>query len=108
MRFLLAALLMAAAPAFANTITVSTTNMAWSGLTGGSGPGGQPNQLDDIIVKTGRTLTVDVVGATVGKIQLGAGAPSAGQGTLSFNAGSSLTITSAGGHTGTLILGGGG
>ena len=101
MRFLLAALLMAATPAFAVTITI-TANTNWSAIAPA------PTANDNIIVKNGRTLTVNVANATVGAIQLGAGNPSGGQGTLGFNAGSALTITSATVHTGLLTLGGGG
>ncbi|HET7670914.1 MAG TPA: DUF6701 domain-containing protein [Burkholderiales bacterium] len=107
MRFVLVALLMAATPAFGALITI-TANTNWSAIATGTGPGGQPGAGDTILVKNGRTLTVNVATAVVGAITLGGGNPSGGQGTLSFNAGSALTLTSSGGHTGLLTLGGGG
>ena len=92
---------MAATPAYALLFQV-TANTNWSALSP------TPTAADTILVKNGRTLTVNVANATVGQITLGGGNPNGGQGTLSFNAGSVLTISSASGQTGLLVLGGGG
>ncbi len=93
-RFALAALLaFAALPARAALLTViaSTT---WSALNPAAG--------DTILVKNGATLTVNQANAQIAGITLGGGNPNGGQGTLSFAAGSDLTIA------GSLTLGSGG
>lgn len=103
-RMALAGLLMlASSPAGATLFTI-LTNTNWSAIAGGP-----PTAADTILVKNGATLTVNVTNAVAGAITLGGGAPSAGQGTLSFSANTSaVTLSSASGQAGTLTLGGGG
>ena len=73
------------------TITV-TNNMSWSVLTGGTG-GGLPTAADNIIVTNGKTLTVDVSSGVCASIQLGGTGTNAGNGTLTFNANSQVTVS---------------
>ncbi len=87
---------MLASVASAATITLTAANTNWSSITGGSGPNGLPSNSDTIIVKNGRTLTVNVSNAVASSIQLGSNtAPNAGTGTLAFNAGSALEVSGA-------------
>jgi MSHA biogenesis protein MshQ len=92
--FLFIALLAACVSSFAATITV-TNNVNWNSLSGGSGPNGAPNSTDDIIVKRGRVLTVNVATAQCNTLQLGANSGgNTGDGTLAFSAGASqLTVS---------------
>jgi hypothetical protein len=110
-RFVLAWLLaLAATPAIAVTINI-TTNRTWSSITTGSGVGGQPNNSDTIVVNNA-TLTVDVPTGQVGAMTLGGGG---GPGTLAFAAGgagqatiaANLTLGS-GGSAGNLTMANGG
>ena len=48
-----------------------SSNTTWSSIASGSGPGGQPDNTDDIFVYGGATLTLDVVGATINSVNLG-------------------------------------
>ena len=76
---------------FAVTITVST-DINWSSITDGSGPGGQPGINDDIIVGNDATLTADVGGAVCASIQLGSKRPAQGDGRLVFDGGSIVSV----------------
>ena len=76
---------------FAVTITVST-DINWSSITDGSGPGGQPGINDDIIVGNNATLTADVGGAVCASIQLGSKRPAQGDGRLVFDGGSIVSV----------------
>jgi hypothetical protein len=77
---------------FAVTITVSI-DKNWSAITDGSGPGGQPGVNDDIIVGKFATLIVDVDNAVCASIQLGSKKPEKGDGTLTFENGSIVTVS---------------
>jgi hypothetical protein len=92
-------LLLASSPASALLFTV-TANTNWSALSP------TPTAADTVMVKNGRTLTVDVTNAVIGAMTLGGPNPNQGNGTLNFSANTSqLTITSASGQAGTLQLG---
>ncbi|MCH8904758.1 MAG: T9SS type A sorting domain-containing protein [Bacteroidetes bacterium] len=73
-----------------------TTDTDWSAISNGP-----PTSMDIVTVKNGATLTVDVSNAVCLKLNVGAGNPSAGDGTIAFNAGSQLTVNT----TGAVILG---
>ena len=79
------------ATARAATVTISTS-ANWSAIASGSGPAGQPNGTDTIVVNNGATLTVDVPIATVGSLQLG---DSGGTGALNMSGGGTLQIAGA-------------
>lgn len=90
------------------TITI-TANTNWSNITTGSGVGGLPTSADAIIVRSSRTLTVDVSDAVCGSLQLGRVNSTSGTnaGTLAFSGTNpALTVTSAGGLSGAVTLGG--
>jgi hypothetical protein len=86
-----ALLLFTASFATAVTVTV-TSNTLWSTITTGSGPGGQPNSTDDIIVRSNATLTVNVANGACKSITLGV-AGSNNNGNLTFNTGSQITVS---------------
>lgn len=71
-----------------------TANTNWSALAP------TPTSADTIVVKNGSNLTVNVAAAVINIISLGGAAPNAGNGTLTFNNGTQLTMS------GTLTLGG--
>ena len=81
--------------ASAVTITI-TSNTNWSGINTGSGPGGLPNNSDDIVVRGNATLTVNVNNAICASLQLG-GVTGNNSGTLTFSTATvsnpSLTVT---------------
>jgi len=86
-------------PRQAQAAVVITTNTNWSAITTGTG-GGQPTSADDVTVKNGATLTVDVSNGTCKSLTLGSSTAPAGNGTISFNSGSQVT------DAGTVALGG--
>ncbi len=70
-----------------------TNSMNWSAITTGSGPGGQPDNTDDIFVERGQTLTVNVANGMSRTLRLGSNAgPRPGNGTLRFNNGAQVTV----------------
>ena len=74
-----------------------TSNTNWSAISGGP-----PGTADIVTVKNGATLTIDVSSAVCGELNLGSGNPSGGDGTVSFNSGSILTIITS---TATVFIG---
>jgi hypothetical protein len=79
--------------ASARTITANTN---WSALSP------VPDATENMVIKNGAIVTVDVSNAVADNISMGVGGGSAGPGTLLFNAGSQLTLS---GTNGTLTLG---
>jgi len=72
--------------ALATTTITVTSNTSWSALNP------QPTNADTVTVKNGATLTVDVTNGTAKIIELGDRSTS---GTLLFNAGTKVTVTTA-------------
>src|SRR5437016_5797567 len=83
-------MLLAASNAGAVLITIAA-NTNWSAINTGSGLGGQPNNSDTITITGATTQTVDVANGVVSAIIIGS-ANTAGA-TLSFNAGSQVTVS---------------
>lgn len=73
---------------YSATINV-TSSSNWSSIISGSGPGGQPDATDSVVVRNNITLTVNVPNATCGALQL-ASANTAG--TVSIAAACSLSV----------------
>ena len=79
---------------------IITTNTNWSALTTGSGPGGQPNNTDQVRVRNGATLTVDVNNGACSLLAVGQGGSDNFTSTIVFNSGSEVTVS------GNFVLGG--
>ena len=96
-----------------NTINV-VTNMPWSAITTGTGPGGQPSGADTINVYGGATLTVDVPKTPILAGQAYAiklSDDTKGTGTLTFQSGGTVTVgnlTIGGSRNGTVNMTAGG
>ena len=67
---------------------IITSNTNWSGISGGP-----PSSNAHVTVKNGATLTIDVSNAICAKLYLGGNNPTGGDGTIAFNSGSVLTVT---------------
>ncbi len=86
-------------PVYAAACVISTST-TWSALTCGTG-GGVPTAADTVEIRNGAILTVNVSNAVAASLQAGGGIGSgAGIGTLTFNSGSSVTVS------GSVTLGG--
>jgi len=97
---------------FGNTITIGNS-INWNAITTGSGTGGLPSSSDDIVISNGRTLTVNVANGVCASIQVGSTATTSGDGTLTFNSGSQVTVSGAvnlgmGNRRGTITMTAGG
>jgi hypothetical protein len=93
--FMCALLLAWGTHALALTITLNAATN-WSAINTGSGALGQPSSADIIILTRGAMLTVNVANGQCASIQLGLDTGPAGQrgsGTLTFNAGSQVTVS---------------
>ena len=79
---------------FYDATILITANTNWNAITTGTGPGGLPSSIDVIVIKNGRTLTVNVSDAVCASIQIGSDVnPDKGNGTLAFNSGSQVTVS---------------
>src|SRR5688572_14554510 len=72
----------------ANTYTI-ISNTNWSNIEGGI----TTTSSDILYIKNGANLTVDMNNAVIGKIVVGYVGTDGGDGTLTFNPGSQLTVT---------------
>ncbi|UPZ16559.1 GEVED domain-containing protein [Flavobacterium humidisoli] len=100
---------------FANAATITiSSNTLWSNINTGTGTSGRPSNVDDIIVKNGARLTVDVSSGVCRTIQLGSSSnPNSGNGILFFNSGSQITVSGiitlgSGSRIGTITMTSGG
>jgi len=64
-----------------------------SNLTWGTGSGVIPGSSDDVTVQGGLTVTIDISNAVASALQIGFNGANHGNGTVSFNSGSSLTVS---------------
>ena len=97
------------------TIIVTSNNINWSALTGGTGVNGLPTRSDSIVVTNDKILTVNVPDAVCGGMLLGVpGNKNNGDGTLTFSSSTSqltlnnLTIGKNNTFYGTLNMANGG
>jgi len=78
-------------------IITITSDINWSAINNGSGPGGLPNNTDAIIIRGGHTLTVNVTNAVCASIQVGGttiGTTGNGAGNLTFSGtGANVTVS---------------
>ena len=75
---------------FGNTITI-TNDLNWSQITTGSGTGGQPSSTDDIIVRNGHTLTINVSNGICRTLTLGT-TTNNDDGSINFQSNSKITL----------------